>query len=552
MDDWKDIPPFDPPGDGQRTGYMGNQYAPPPGGQHDQDTLSDEIEKIKAMVGRHFPIYNVEYHFNTISLACNIDPDILEDEFDALRKEMKADNYIPILKYEKGEYFIHVVKQPAMKFRSINMNLILFITTIITTIFAGSLLWILIMNNAAETFDLMAMFEIGNIGNGALFFAFPLMLILGVHEMAHYYAARHHGIEASLPFFIPVPPIFIPPLGTMGAFISIREPIPNKKALLDIGIAGPIAGFAIAIPVTVIGLMLSSPLEVSGSGVIEGNTILIGNSLLFMSIKEFLPIPDSILLHPTAFAGWVGLFITALNLLPAGQLDGGHVARALLGDRAQWASYAAFGIMLILGLQFTGWLIFAMIIMFLGLRHPPPLNDVTKLDDKRKALGVAAALILAVCFVPIPFDIEQPVYKVDMGVMLVDGNLSDSPSFDVDSFTSQWNNITIDILVNSSANIGAGVRLSSSSSNESLCLAGFDQANSTNLSSSAYFELEPAEDMLVALRVYIPPGANGSATVSVAADYYDNSELLDPSDFEGKEWFEVQQEIRIYLNIEPA
>ena len=487
------------------------------------DTLPDEIEHIKGIVGKYFPIYNVQVHFDTISLFCNVDQATLEAKFEELRKEMKGELYIPILVYEGGEHIIHVVRHPPAKFRGTWLNLILLIATIFTTILAGSVLW-------GGTFDSGGMLETENLLNGALYFALPLMLILGIHELAHYYAAKRHGIAASLPFFIPIPPPFI--LGTMGAFISIREPIPNKKALLDIGVAGPIAGFLVAIPVVIAGLMMSgsiSPTEVQT--VSEGNTVHIGSSLLFESFRMLLPLPNSLVLHPLAFAGWVGLFVTALNLLPAGQLDGGHIFRALLGNKARYASYMAFGLMIALGLftAYTGWLLFALLIMFLGIRHPPPLNDVTGLNSKRKILGLAAAAMLVLCFVPVPMSVEQPVYE--FSYQDVYGNGLGSGYTTSNSTFADWRNETFQFKLNNTGNMILGLSFSVSSDNGSLCTAWLSHENETgNLSSSSFnTTLGLAEVQNLTLHLMFAPVTDLTAvTVTVSENAY---EWRSPHDF---------------------
>jgi len=167
-------------------------------------------------------------------------------------------------------------------------------------------------------------------------------------------------------------------------------------------VSGPLVGFAIAIPVTLAGLALSSgsPAVSSAAG---GE--LIQPSLLFLLLSQFFPLPDTFVMHPLAFAGWVGLFVTAINLLPAGQLDGGHVARALLGRRQFYVSWGAVLTLFSLSLftRYPGWFIFGFLILMLGVRHPPPLNDLTRLDVTRKLVGIAAVAILILTFVPVPF-----------------------------------------------------------------------------------------------------------------------------------------------------
>jgi Zn-dependent protease len=236
--------------------------------------------------------------------------------------------------------------------------------------------------------------------NGTIFFTLPLLAILGFHEMGHYVVAKRYKMHASLPFFIPS----IPPLGTFGAFISMRDPLPSRRALLDVGVSGPLVGFALAIPITVAGLFLStaSPHPLLP---VAGEYQLTQSSLFYGFLKLFFPIPANIAPHPLAFAGWVGLFVTAINLLPAGQLDGGHVARALLGDRQSAVSWAAILALLLLGTYYgyAGWWLFAILIFFLGVRHPPPLNDLSRLDSGRTLVGIVAIVILLTTFVGQPF-----------------------------------------------------------------------------------------------------------------------------------------------------
>lgn len=491
------------------------------------ETFPDEIENVKGIVGKYFPIYNVQIHFDTISLFCNVDKDTLEDKFEALRIEMKGMAYVPILTYERGEHVIHVVRKPKMKFKSSWVNIVLLIATIVTTILAGSVLW-------ASVFGDSNILSANNLLNGALFFALPLMLILGVHESAHYFAARRHGIAASLPFFIPIPPFFVIPIGTMGAFISIREPIPNKKALLDIGASGPIAGLIIAIPVTIIGMMLATPsAAVVDSGVVAGGTTFIGDSLIFTFLRMFLPFSENTVIHPMAFAGWVGLFVTALNLLPAGQLDGGHIARALFGDRARFASYGAFAFMIGLGLftPYSGWLLFALLIMFLGMRHPPPLNDVTGLDARRKVVGLATAVILIICFVPIPFSIEQPVYDIDYGIVMSNDNITLVYSTTEYVPADSWLNTSAKLRLTNVGNVDAQIDLTASSSNTSLCEVSLapDSAPS-NVSSSQTIYLEMARTANLTLLLNIPPNTTGNITVTVDASYFYNNERFSARD----------------------
>ncbi|MFO8110100.1 MAG: site-2 protease family protein [Thermoplasmata archaeon] len=372
----------------------------------------NQVEYLQSIVGKYFPIYRTEIEFDIVNLYIRISPDSdIEEPFSELRKELIPQNYIPHIREDRGEYILSVKAQPEQKYRSVKTNVVMLIITICTTLFAGMWWW--------SSYDPQngGFFTLYNLLNGGLYFTLPLMTILGVHEMGHYVLARHHGIKASLPFFIP----FIPPLGTIGAFISIREPIPDKKSLIDLGVAGPIAGFIVAVPVSILGIYLGTTMGRPVPTDIEGTFMLINLPLIMRAIAYFIPFSTETLLHPTAFAGWIGFLVTGLNLLPAGQLDGGHVTRALFGENAKYASYAAAGFLVLVGIfWYPGWLMFALFIFFLvGLKHPPPLNDLSSLDLKRKGVGIIAILLLFTCFHPIPID--QVTYKHDFSLELVEG-----------------------------------------------------------------------------------------------------------------------------------
>jgi membrane-associated protease RseP (regulator of RpoE activity) len=348
-----------------------------------------EVESIRSVVERHFPVYGVVVTPMALTFQVRVPPAGIDEPFDALRKELVPKEYIPTVTQEKGETLVHVQRRPPARFAGRHVNLILLILTILTTVFFGGA-W-----NWAD-YAGTPFLSVDSIGYGAIFFTIPLLTILGSHEMGHYLVAKRYQVHASLPFFLPS----VPPLGTFGAFISMRDPIPNRRALLDIGVSGPLVGFAIAIPVTLAGLALSTGAPAVAPGAV-GEAIQ--PSLLFTLLSQFFPLPDTYTLHPLAFAGWVGLFVTAINLLPAGQLDGGHVARALLGRRQFYVSWAAILILFGLSVVYPGWFIFGFLIFMLGVRHPPPLNDLSRLDPVRKLVGVGAIVILLMTFVPQPF-----------------------------------------------------------------------------------------------------------------------------------------------------
>jgi len=328
---------------------------------------------------------------------------------------------------ESGRYLIQVIPVDEMQTRSTNVNLALLILTVISTTLSGAMFW---GNTFGDPETLWEVFNLTNIANGALYFSLPLMTILGIHELGHYFMAKRHGVDASLPFFIPVPPL-IGIIGTFGAFINMREPIPNKKALFDIGIAGPVAGFITAIPVVLLGIYLTATTSPEAPQVTEDSgLVLIGLPIFFQWIQtltqSMFPSMDNLLLHPTAFAGWVGLLLTGLNLLPIGQLDGGHISRALLGEKSHKASLLVFFFMIILGsvgipglfAPYSGWLIFGFFVLFLGTRHPPPLEDVSELGGFRKVAGVMAVGLLLITFVANPLtQVEPPDRGIDIEVM---------------------------------------------------------------------------------------------------------------------------------------
>lgn len=230
-------------------------------------------------------------------------------------------------------------------------------------------------------------------------FSFTLLLILGTHEFGHYFMSKRHHIDATLPYFIPAPSI----LGTFGAFIKMKSPIVNRRILLDIGAAGPLAGLCATVPILLIGLSLS---EIRHDAVEEGFSL--GSSILFSVLSWMVhgPLPDSanLILHPVAFSGWIGLLVTSLNLLPVGQMDGGHVAYAVIGPRQRNVAKAVLLILVILGaVGWSGWLVWAALMVIMGTRHPRVVYDWIPLDPKRKVVGWITILVFVITFTPIPF-----------------------------------------------------------------------------------------------------------------------------------------------------
>ncbi len=233
-------------------------------------------------------------------------------------------------------------------------------------------------------------------------YSFTIILILLGHEMGHYLMSRRHQIRATLPFFLPLP---LPPFGTLGAVIRMESSISSRKALFDTGVAGPFTSLILSIPAIVIGLNLSKVIPASH---IKGEMIRLADPLLFTFIQHLVmrnvPSNYEIVLHPIAYAGWVGLFVTALNLLPVGQLDGGHIAYALFGRRSRAIFLITIAVMAFITIFYNpGWLLLVILFIIFGFRHPSPLDDQTPLDGKRKFLGGLAFLAFILSFTPTPF-----------------------------------------------------------------------------------------------------------------------------------------------------
>ena len=274
------------------------------------------------------------------------------------------------------------------------LHIVLFIATFLSTLAVGALQVQPIENITKDPSKILK----------GLPFSLTLMLILLCHELSHYIASKKHHVKATLPYFIPAPTL----IGTMGAFIKMKSPITTRMALIDIGASGPIAGFIISLIATLIGLPLSQVILTKG---IKGSLAL-GDSLLFSLLSRLIlgEIPDSydVLLHPIAFAGWIGFFVTALNLIPIGQLDGGHIAYAIMGEKHIHISKVLVPVLIVLGFfLWEGWIIWGVLLLILGLRHPPVLYWETPLDKNRRAIGWITAIIFIITFIPMPFKVAM-------------------------------------------------------------------------------------------------------------------------------------------------
>jgi membrane-associated protease RseP (regulator of RpoE activity) len=229
-------------------------------------------------------------------------------------------------------------------------------------------------------------------------FAFTLIGILLAHELGHFFACRYYGISASYPYFLPAPTL----IGTLGAFIRIRSPIYNRKALFDVGLAGPVVGFLFAIPALAIAVLYSRvvPYSEAHASIVFGQPLAMR---LLVAVLRPGVTPGDLLLHPVGRAAWVGLFATALNLLPGGQLDGGHILYSVAGKYHKKITMGVALLLIPLGLFYwRGWILWSILLLAIGFRHPPLLNRWEKLDRTRLLWAAIAVLMFILCFMPMP------------------------------------------------------------------------------------------------------------------------------------------------------
>ena len=330
-----------------------------------------------------------------------VDPDTA---YERLQRKFESTDTSAVLQEDEAGKPIIVLKSGTLKShdeskRSPWLNIILFILTLGTTTSVGA---------AYQGINLWS--EPWRFAAG-LPYALGLMIILGAHELGHYFTARAHNMKVTLPYFIPVP--FA--LGTFGAFIQMKSPSKDRRALFDVGIAGPLAGLVFAIPALLIGLHYSTVLPAADTTTMLQRGSDVGSSVLFtllakLSLGDRLIEGHNILMSPLAFAGWLGILVTALNLLPIGQLDGGHVAHALFGrKKAETIGMVAlFALFLLALFVWSGLLIWAIIVFFIaGIKSPPPLNDFSKLDSRRVAVGAFAFVLLFLMLTPVPHSFYQ-------------------------------------------------------------------------------------------------------------------------------------------------
>ncbi len=345
-----------------------------------------------------------------------------------LMQALQPENLVALLRKEEGRINLYLLPAPEKKKDPrTSLNLILFLLTLVSVLVTGGL-----YGYESQTPQEPLQLAISLMRNGWPF-ALTLLAILGAHEFGHYFAGRKHGVQVTLPYFIPFP---LSLFGTMGAFINMRSLPNNKRSLFDLAITGPLSGLIVSVIALVIGLNLSQiqalPLASSGGGL-----QMEGNSLLYLFIKyltfgAWLPQPSGlseaglgmywlryfftgqpfpwgaldVMLHPVAWAGWAGLFVTGINLIPAGQLDGGHIFQTLFGVKSARTLFpVVVGGLVMLGFFSNMWWLWALLIFLFGRRYAEPLDQITELDGKRKLLGYLALLIFLLTFIPAPITI---------------------------------------------------------------------------------------------------------------------------------------------------
>jgi membrane-associated protease RseP (regulator of RpoE activity) len=286
------------------------------------------------------------------------------------------------------------------------LHALLFLATLATTTFVGGLHFVSFISDfGARAVALTPRGLLSYVWPYGLWYSGTLLLILGAHEMGHYLACRYHRVDATLPYFLPAP---LPLTGTIGAFIKIREAFPNRRILFDIGVAGPLAGFAVLVPALFLGIAMSNvrPLPPNFSGWSLGEPLLF--RLATWMVWGTIDGNYSLNLHPMAFAAWFGLLATALNLMPFGQLDGGHISYSALGRRSTVISLITIAVAVALTFVSSSWLMMTIMMLLMlfafGPRHPSVIDESVELDAGRRGIALFSALVFIACFTPVPIE----------------------------------------------------------------------------------------------------------------------------------------------------
>ena len=396
--------------------------------------ISDvNYENLQVVINKYFRVNQVVFGSQNKPFIMQFQGEFLDQDtekiFMQLEKELKEYGVIPLFRKEDTSNLIFLVKKPEKpQPLKPSINLILFFFTLISVLLTGGLYGF----TGELSADAGQMFT--ELIKSGWPFAIALLSILAAHEFGHYFAGKRHGVQVTLPYFIPFPfSIF----GTMGAFINMRSLPRNKRELFDLAITGPLSGLIVSIIVLFIGLSLSTLGSLPSAPASEISIQMEGNSLIYLLIKyltfgKLLPSPTNlegssliifwlqyfftgkpfpwgaldVLLHPVAWAGWAGIFVTGLNLIPTGQLDGGHIFYALFGKKtSQFLFPIIISALILMGFFWNTWWIWAALLFILGRRYAEPLDQITELDTKRKWLGFLGLITFIVTFIPVPIAI---------------------------------------------------------------------------------------------------------------------------------------------------
>jgi membrane-associated protease RseP (regulator of RpoE activity) len=349
-----------------------------------QDAVSDVFDSESVIMGKEGePLVKMLGSFS-------VPPDTAYQE---LKPRLKELHLTALFRRDGGKQSISIMPGTTpISLGSNKLNVVLLILTLFSTLFVGTMM---VSPNIADFINRPWL---------GLPFALSLMVILGAHELGHYFAARQYDVPVSLPYFIPMP---LGPFGTLGAFISMKAPPPNRRALLTIATAGPLSGFVLAVPILLLGLSMSpiTPLTAGEGVVMEGNSILYA-LFKIVTFGRFLPSGgEDVLLHPVAFAGWAGLLVTALNLIPVGQLDGGHILYSLMGEKSRHMIWPVVVILIGLGTLWSGWFLWVVLVLLLGRQYAAPLDDLTTLTPQQRITGWLVLALFVMIFTPLPLTV---------------------------------------------------------------------------------------------------------------------------------------------------
>ena len=387
-----------------------------------------ETEILNNLIARVFKIESIILGDTKRGYVVRYQGHLISDDsataYDQLAESLSPYSLTPLFHVENEKqviFLVHEAEPPELP--KVSKNILFFLATLLSVLFTGAVF----ESNLPEsvTFGVLAKDALIHIWRGAPF-AISLLSILLAHEFGHYLMGRYHKTKVTLPFFLPLPyPLSI--LGTLGAFIQMKERPKNKRVLFDIGIAGPLAGLVVAIPVLLYGLSLSELAPLSGTGMLEGNSILYLLSK-YVVFGKWLPEPISyqglppflywlrylftsfpsplggldVQVHNIAWAGWAGLLVTSLNLIPMGTLDGGHILYSVFGKKASKIAPFIFAALILLGSAWQGWWLWAVMLFFLGRRHAEPLDQITELDPMRKQIALFMLIVFILVFIPVP------------------------------------------------------------------------------------------------------------------------------------------------------